>query len=365
MPDPALLPLEAVLHAAERSWRAYAPASLEYGFERGPLPLRHWLATRFCKQDRVTVDPDDILLTAGATHALQLVADTLAREGSVVLVESPTYNLAVALFRERHLSVAAVECDAEGLLPDRFEREVARLRAEGAEVAFLYLQPTFQNPTGSTMSPARKVQTLAVAEACGVRVVEDEAYRELGFSDELRPSLWAHAGPPTLRVGSFSKTMAPGLRLGWIAGPRAVIDRLSSSALFLSGGGIAHMAALAIGDLCERGCFDRHLSEIRIAYAARASALLSGVRSTYPELPDVDARGGFFAWMPLPAPTPRRRVLQVLSSYGVAAHPGSTFVAGSTDSRETHLRAAWSNRSGEELALAGRRLGRVLRELLG
>jgi DNA-binding transcriptional MocR family regulator len=269
-----------------------------------------------------------MLITAGATQALDLLCTRVAPRGGVVLVEELSYPFAVALFRDRGLGTVPVEIDDDGLVPERLRDVISRL-APGRS-AFLYCIPTLHNPTTRTMPLERRLELLSVAGSLGLTVVEDDTYREL-HPPFAPPSLWSLAGGEgVIRVGSFSKVLGPGLRVGWMTGPRTLMRRLSEDALFSGGGGIAHFAACVVGELMCSHEFAQHVVDLRQALTDRSNALLEGLGVAGP----ASGAGGLFHWWPMPEGQESEALRATAAQAGV----------GVLESRAGDATARWSGR---------------------
>ncbi len=341
-PDLALLPVEHLARAA-RAWRELGPAALEYGANAGPKPLRSWLAAR------LGCDESELLVTAGASHALQLIASAVG--GGVAVAERHTYQLGVNVLRSERVLVHEAAQDEEGMSADGLDRALGTLKAGGTSANLVYLQAAHQNPTSASMSQTRLEAVLAVAREHDVLVLIDDAYRELSFATRLASMA---ACPGVVHVGTFAKTIGPGIRVGWIQADANLIAQLEAHPLLVSGGGIAHLASLAVARFCVDGEYDRHLVRVRSAYAARARTLRAAlVEAGLPAAPA--ATGGFFVWQPLPAALPTPEIESALLAAGLIATPSERFaVAPSGDS--THVRLAFSRQPDELMAEAAQRL---------
>lgn len=363
-PDPRLLPVRALREAAARLLDEAGMEALSYGSQAGPESLLGWLQTRIERNEGQPVPREEITVTAGNSDALDQIATLFARAGDVALVESPAYHLALWILRDHGLELVPVPVDSEGLDVDAAAAAVRAVEAEGRRIALLYTIPTFQNPTGGCMSPARKQALVALAQRAGFPIVEDDVYRELAYDGPAPPSLWSLAPRGTvLRLGSFAKSLAPGLRLGWVNGSAEQIARLSGSGLRTSGGGVNHFSAMIVGRLLADGdFFDRQLAVFRDAYRARRDALCAALEAHLPAgCTWSRPGGGYFIWLRLPAGLDAAALVPVAERHGVAFATGARFHTGGGG--EDTLRLAFSLYTPEELADAGRRLGAALREV--
>jgi 2-aminoadipate transaminase len=344
------LPGQAWAEATAETMRVYGWQALTYGHEAGPGPLIDWLGEPAA----------NTFITAGASHALDLIARLLTSPGDVAIVDSPTYHLAMRIFAGHSLDLVGAPTDPQGIDPAALTRLVADLRAAGRRVGLLYLVPTFGNPTGLCLTTSRRADLLRAAREAGLTVVEDDTYRELWFGEAPPPSMWslAEAGE-AIRVGSFAKSVAPGLRLGWINAEAAFVRRLVDLGYVDSGGGVNHAAALTMATFAGSGAYGRHLGVIRALYAARRDMLVRALRKACPDLTVPNPAGGWFVWLPLPSGVSARALLPVAEEHGTSFMDGSRFFA---DGRgDGYVRLSFSMLPDPELEEAAARFAAALR----
>ena len=362
-PDPRLLPAEDIRRAASAVLAESGAEALSYGSQAGPASLLQVIRERVARREGVELPPEEITITAGNSDGLDQIATLFSRPGDVALVESPVYHLAMSILRDHGLQLVPVPVDADGLDVVAAARVVDSLQAQGRRIALLYTVPTFQNPTGGCMHPARKQALVELAARAGFLIVEDDVYRELAYDGPAPPSLWSSAPRGVvLRLGSFAKSLAPGLRLGWITGGAAQIERISGAGLRCSGGGVNHLTAMIVGRLLSDGDFyERQLEQLRAAYAARRDALCNTLAAELPQGCEWNRPGGgYFVWLRLPAGLDAGELLPIAERHGVAYSVGSRFYA--DGGGEDTLRLAFSLYTPGELAQAARRLAEAIRE---
>jgi 2-aminoadipate transaminase len=361
-PDPELLPVDALRQATARVFEKYGADALNYGFAAGPGPLIAWLCRRLAEVDAHAARPDELAITAGTSQALDQVATLFSRPGDVVLVEGPTYHLAVRILRDHPLELVAVPADQDGLQVDALQETLAQLRKRGRRIAFLYTIPTFHNPTGASLADDRRRRLVALAANETLVIVEDDAYRELSYDGPAPPSLWSLATPGTvIRLGTFAKSLAPGLRSGFISADPKTIDRIVDSGVFDSGGAVSHFASLVVAEFAATGEYAKNVDRLRAAYRARRDALLASLsehlgKAAHWQRP----AGGYFAWLTLGEPTPMAELLGAAEAAGTSFLPGATFyLARDTETRS--IRLSFSRYPPDVLAEAARRLGNAIR----
>jgi DNA-binding transcriptional MocR family regulator len=363
-PSPTLLPLAELQRAAAAMIERQGPAALAYGAERGAGPLLAWLHERIGRLEGRALAPEEITTTAGNSDALDQICALWTQPGDVVLVEMPTYHLAVRIMRDHPLELAPVPADASGLRVDALADTIARLRNAGRRPRLLYLVPTFNNPTGASLSADRRQALVDLAAGEELLIVEDDVYRELSYDGAAPPSLWSMAESDVVaRLGSFAKTLAPGLRVGWLTGGAALVRRLVDSGLRDSGGGVNHFAAMVAAEFCAGGRFEAHVANLRASYQARRDALLASLGASLPAGCEVRApAGGYFVWVTLPEGLNAVALLPHAEAQGMSYLPGSRFHLDGSGTGA--LRLAFSYYSEAELAEAAQRLGATIAKAL-
>lgn len=330
-PDPTLIDADGLRAAASRAFDLFGRETINYGFGRGPGPLRDWLRARLARIDpgATPVAAEAITVSGGFSHGFDQIATLMLKPGDVVFAQAPTYHLALRILRDHGVLLRAIPSDADGLRADALAAAIDVCRAEGQRPAMLYAIPTFNNPTGACWSAKRRDEVLAVADAAGVLIVEDDVYRELAFDAPAPPSLWSIARPGAVaRLGSFSKSLAAGLRVGWITADAALIERLEFSGITDSGGGPNQFAAMTAAAYCLNGdAYDAQLTHLRDAYRARRDALIGAVRAHLPGCTVKVPAGGLFAWIGLPPGVDGEALCARSEALGVSFLTGARFFA--------------------------------------
>jgi len=363
-PDPALLPAEGLARAAAHALSAHGADPLGYGAEQGPGRLVVQIQARLARAGGAPPPAERLMITGGASQALDMVCAQLSRPGDVALVEAPSYHLAQRIFRDRGLRLVGVPADAQGLHVDAADALLATLRERGERVAFLYTVATFNNPSGTTLSAERRGGLAALAGRTGLPVVEDEAYGELWYDVPPPPPVASFApDAPVVRLGSFAKCLAPGLRLGWMQADADLVARCVGSGVLDSGGGLNHFTAHVVAAFAELGLLDPHIEGLRSAFAARRDTLLAALARHLPaDCTWNPALGGFFVWVRLPAPLDAAALLPAAEAAGVSYLPGARFFPDGGGA--SFLRLSFSLLPPDQLDEGARRLGRVVRAAL-
>jgi DNA-binding transcriptional MocR family regulator len=363
-PNAALLPVAGLREAAVAALDRWGADALNYGADQGAGPLLAWLSERIARTEGRAPALSEIMITGGVSQALDQICTLCTQPGDIALVESPTYHLAIRILRDHPLQLIPVPADDQGLRIDAMAETIAELRRAGQRPRLLYTVPTFHNPTGASLAAARRSALVALAADEGLLIVEDDVYRELSYDAPALPSLWSLAAPDTVvRMGSFAKSLAPGVRLGWLTAGPAIAGRLIGSGLLDSGGGVNHFAALVVTAFCLSGQYDQQIEQLRASYRARRDALLEGMSTHLPPGCQWNAPGGgFFVWVRLPEALDAGELLPRAEAAGVSYIPGARFYTGGGGARA--LRLAFSLYEPDELIDAASRLGNVIREAL-
>ncbi len=287
IPAPECLPVEELADCARVALERDGRTILSYGPSPGYTPLRDWIAARH------EVDPARVFITNGSLQGFVFLAQRLA-PGKRVLVERPTYDRPLKILKELGADVVGLACDDEGLDPDALERE---LRA-GPAPAFLYLIPTFQNPSGRTLSTERRQRIVELAREHDLLVLEDDPYGLVRFEGEPLPSLFELSDGETTYSSSFSKTIAPGLRVGWFVFPADLAREIEATAT------ATYITPVLLGqatvhEFVSRGLFESNLERVRSLIGMRRDAMLAALDRELPGVPITRPDGGYFLWAEL------------------------------------------------------------------
>jgi len=352
LPSPKTFPISAFAQACADVLEHHGAAALQYAASEGYGPLREAVAAMLPWD----VDPAQVLITTGSQQGLDLVAKVLLDPGSNVLVETPTYLGALQAFAPMEPTPVSVASDEEGVVVDD-------LLAKGADARFIYLLPNFQNPTGRTMTEARRAAVSAAAAQVGLPIVEDNPYGELWFDNPPALPLTARNPDGCIYLGSFSKVLAPGLRLGFLVAPKAIFPKLlqAKQAVDLHTPIFTQRMVHAV---MQDGFLDRHVPTIRALYKGQRDAMVNALRR---EMKGLDVQftvpaGGMFLWVRMPAGIDTVALLPKAVERNVAFVPGAPFYAGAGDART--MRLSFVTASVEQIDTAIAALAEVVREQL-
>lgn len=352
LPSPKTFPVSAFSAACEKVLREDGHAALQYAASEGFGPLREMVAARLPWK----VDPAQVIITTGSQQGLDLVAKVLIDTGSRVLVETPTYLGALQAFTCMEPDIVGVAGDEEGI-------DLADLRAKAEAARFFYVLPNFQNPTGRTMNEAQRAALSLEAERLRLPLVEDNPYGDLWFDAPPPPPLAARNPDGCVYLGSFSKVLAPGLRLGFMVAPKSIYPKLlqAKQAADLHSPGFNQRVA---AEVMKDGFLNRHVPTIRALYKSQRDAMLAAMTRDMPEevrwnTPD----GGMFLWARLPEGMSAVDLLPRAVDKGVAFVPGAAFYADQADERT--LRLSFVTASVAQINLGIAALAEAIRAMRG
>jgi 2-aminoadipate transaminase len=364
-PDPATLLTDELRAAMAQAMSSpQSLAALQYGPEQGTQSLITFLVEKIQREQSIHLQPENIMVVAGSTHAVDMIARLYAKAGEVVLVEAPTYADSLHIFRDHHIELCSIPMDETGLLPQALADQLGRLSAQGKSASFLYTIPNFHNPTGSTISTERRRAVIELAHRFGFMVVEDDVYRDLAFDGVVPESYYAlMGGEQVLSIGSFSKTLAPGLRLGWLMGIAEAIQRFVNCGTTQMGGGANPFSANLVSAYCRSGAWEAHIQQVRELYKMRCHVALAALDRFMPtDVHWTHPRGGFFIWLTLPETVFAQEVKQVAAARGLLVAAGEGFFVNPADG-EHHLRLAFSCAKPDDIELGIGILAEVIQTL--
>ena len=348
LPAPEAFPVEAIARAHADVLAREGSAALQYSTTEGFAPLRAWIAARM-ETRGIRAAAANVLVTAGSQQGIDLVARVLLDPGDVVAVENPSYLAALQAFSSYEAELAVVGSDESGMRVDELE---VLLRSR--RVKLIYLVPTFQNPRGTTLSLERREKLAKLAHDHGVVVLEDDPYGDLRYGGKALPAI-AAMEPSVIHLSSFSKTLAPGFRLGWAVASEPMIRALTvaKQAADLHSGTLSQRA---VSRLLETFDYDAHVAKVCALYGERLSVMLAALAQSFPAGSTwTRPEGGLFVWVRLPDGLDAQELLEEAMREKVAFVPGAPFYA--ADPVRSTLRLNFSNRPPELIADGMARLG--------
>lgn len=364
LPDPASFPVDDLREAAHTVLRSKAEVALQYGPEQGYGPLIDYLIRKWQQDERTSTSRENVTMSFGSTDAVNVLSQQLAQAGDVVLVEAPSYRDTLHLFRDHGLRLVQVPIDEQGLKSDVLRDTLLTLKRDGVKPRFLYTIPTFQNPSGITLGLSRRKEIIELAYEFDFLILADDVYRDLYYEGDVPPALGAvdPEGNRVITVGSFSKVLAAGLRLGWIIANPDIITELVNSGVRCMGGGANPLVSHVVAEYCLAGHLQAHIENLRKLYRRRRDVMLRALAASMPEFVSWnEPQGGYFTWLNVGVALSASEVVRVADQRGVTCLPGTAFFTG--DSRDDHIRLAFSYVPSEEIEQGISKLAEVIDEL--
>jgi 2-aminoadipate transaminase len=319
LPSPATFPVEEMRAAYDKVLSQQGKVALQYGPTDGYGPLREWIANRLSTEG-TRISPEQVLMVSGSQQALDLLGKVLIDEGSRVLVETPSYLGALQAFSVYRPEFVSVQTDEAGLVPDSVPGVAAGAR-------LLYSLPNFQNPTGRTLSVARRVELVETCARLGLPLIEDDPYGALSYRGEPMPKMLTMNPDGVVYMGSFSKVLTPGIRLGYVVAPLPLVRRLETAkqAADLH---TAQLTQMVVYEVVKDGFLDAHIPTIRSLYANQCQVMLDAMAEHFPSsVTWTKPEGGMFIWVTLPKQIESMKLLEQALAQNVAFVPGSPFYA--------------------------------------
>lgn len=367
LPAPEVFPLEQFRDACNRVLEEFGPQALQYSTTEGYRPLREMIA-RHTRRYAVEVTPENILITSGSQQALDFIGRLFINRGDHIVVESPTYLGAIQAWNAYGAQYITIPTDEHGMIVDELEKALR------VGPKFIYVLPNFQNPGGWTLSLERRKRLVELADRYGVPIVEDDPYGQLRYEGEHLPPVVAldsqyraengkHYSGNVIYLSTFSKILAPGIRLAWVIAPQEVIRRLvmAKQAADLHTATFNQMVAYEVG---KGGFLDEHVKVIRRVYKERRDVMLEMMEELFPpQVRWTRPEGGMFLWVMMPKGTDAAEVLRLAIERKVAFVPGAPFHP--NGGGENTMRINFSYSSPETIRQGITRLAGVLQEVLG
>jgi len=325
MPFVSALPRELVDASLERVVRDHGPQALQYGSGQGLPRLREQILDVMALEG-IRASVDDIVVTTGSQHGLELVTKLFVDAGDVVLAEAPSYVTALVVFRSFEADVRHVETDEFGLVPNALRERIAAVKAAGKRIKFLYTVPSFGNPSGVTLTWERRLEILEICRSEGILVLEDNPYGLLWFESPPPHAMRSIEDEGVVYLGTFSKTLAPGLRVGWVLAPHAIREKLilANEAAVLSPSSFTQYVVSEYLAACD---WRAQIDTFRGVYRERRDAMLDALDDYLPDLEWTHPTGGFYVWLTLPDNLDSKAMLPRAVKELVAYTPGTAFFA--------------------------------------
>ena len=320
-PSLSILPLDLIREAAQARSSQKDNSFLQYGAEQGDGHFRLALANFLTKGYGFDVKSESIFVTNGISNALDLICTLFTKAGDTIFVEEPTYFLALRIFEDHHLKVISIDTDENGLVIESLEENLAEFHPK-----FLYLIPTFHNPTGATIPQERREKLVQLAKEHDFIIAADEVYHLLSYARKPPKSFAAYIGiENVISLGSFSKTLAPGLRLGWLQAHPEKIKRFNSCGLLDSGGGLNPFTSAIVGEVIKSGGLEANISKLINIYRSRLHVMDSALHQHLPDIEFSVPGGGYFFWLRLHEKIDAKELRKNAQFFKVDFRPGTLF----------------------------------------
>lgn len=359
MPNISGLPLDVVADAIDDVVREHGTVAMQYGSGQGIPELREQI-TDVMRLEGIEAHPDDVVITVGSQQAVDLVTRIFCDPGDVIICEAPSYVGALGVFKSYQCDVVHAEMDADGLVPEALRAAIASVRAAGKRIKFLYTIPNFHNPAGVTLSVERRREIVDICAREGILILEDNPYGLLGFDGEPLPAMRSMSSDNIIYLGSFSKTFAPGFRVGWALAPHTVREKLvlaQESATLCP----PQFSQMAISAYLANHDWQGQIKQFREMYRERRDAMVSALEDMMPagchwNVPS----GGFYVWLTLPPGVNAKAMLPRAVTARVAYVPGTAFFADGFGS--SSMRLSYCYPTPERIREGVRRLAGVIEE---
>jgi 2-aminoadipate transaminase len=350
---------------AQKALTTFRPETLQYGLALGMPEMRSWIAA-YMKENGLDVSADNVLVVNGAKHGLDLICRLLLDEGDAVVVTAPTYFTCIPIFKTFGVDFIEVSQDAEGLVVSELSETLERRKRAGQSIPkLIYDVPDYHNPSGVTMSSERREALVELADAYGIYIVEDSPYRRVRFDGEQEPMVkMFDRGDTVFVLGTFSKLVAPGLRIGWVVTSKEMAARLS---YLKSDAGSCPLTQRIIVEFCKAGLLPAHTKLVQDTYRKHRDAMVDALRRELPEVSFTVPRGGYYLWLTLPPGIDSDKLAERALHEKVGIISGTRFFAGlgpkGTGAPKNHIRVCYSHATLEEINESIQRLARAVRSM--
>jgi 2-aminoadipate transaminase len=363
--DPDRLPLDGLISAADSVLRREGRTLSTYGLSSGPQgyrPLRDFLVGKLKNDAGINCTADDILITSGSLQALDLVNATLLERGDTVILEEDCYQGSINRLTRLGVNIVGIPLDANGMRMDALSNALDDLKRKGVRPKYIYTIPTVQNPTATILPVERREQMLRLAQAHGVPIFEDDCYADLIWSGERPPALYAMSERGgVIYIGSFSKSIAPALRVGYVVAPWQVMSRTLA---LKTDGGSGALEQMVLAEYSIRN-FSKHVPELRRGLRAKLETLMESLQEHFGSTAEFeDPKGGIFLWVKLPDGVDAMKLYEPALAAGVAINPGPQWSVNKEHSR-SRMRLCFASPSHEEINQGVAALADVCRRQFG
>jgi 2-aminoadipate transaminase len=363
--DPDRLPLDGLIAAASSVLKREGRTLATYGLNSGPQgyrPLREFLAGKFKTDAAIDCTPDDILMTSGSLQGLDLVNRTLLERGDTVIIEQDCYQGSINRLLRLGVTPIGIPLDGDGIRIDLLSNALDDLKRKGVRPKYIYTIPTVQNPTGTILPLERRRELLRLSAAHGVPIFEDDCYADLIWSGERPPAIYAMSERGgVIYIGTFSKSIAPALRVGYIVAPWEVMSRMLA---IKNDGGTGALEQMVLAEYCTAN-FSKHVPVLRQTLRGKLETLMEALTQSFGSAAQFDdPKGGIFLWITLPDNVDTQKLYQPALAAGVAINPGAEWSVNKAHGRN-RMRLCFASPSHEEINHGVAALAEVCRREFG
>jgi 2-aminoadipate transaminase len=357
IPDAGSLPIDDLIECNDRVLRREGSFALQYGGVQGYPGLREWLAADFNRREDMGVGPENFVIVCGAAGGLGDICETFLDPGDVAILERPSFPGSVRTIVSCLPEIAGVPVEEDGLSCEALEQTIERVKSEGKRAKLLYTIANFHNPAAATLSEERRRTVVDLCRRNNILIVQDDAYGAINFGREPARSLFSLAGGTgAVVLGTFSKTLATGLRLGWVMGEQPVIDAITRMRFDM---GVSPWTSRVVAEFCQSGRFDEHVPRVVEIYRRKRDAMLAALDERCPKYARWSTpHGGFFLWLELSEGVDPRRLYETAHEEGVGYAGGRAFFDDGSGSN--YVRLCYSNVAESDIPEAIMRFGRAL-----
>jgi len=365
-PSRDLIPASEIQRTLDDMWRDETSMRMfEYGNEQGDPDLIAFLVERFNQHEQLNITSDNMMIIGGSTAGVTLMTTLLAQAGDTILVDSPSYRDALHIFHDNGLDMHGVPIDGGGVIIEEMVKTLEMLRKAERLPKFYYVVPTFQNPSGITLSRERRLEIIELSQLYGFTIVEDDVYSDIRFVDDVPPSFYELVnGENVIRLGTFSKTLSPGMRLGWMISDLERIEQFVTSGTMAMGGGANPFTARLVAQFCWNGAWDNHVQWLRGRYQTRRDTALKALEKHMPEgVTWTQPEGGYFIWVTLPDSVTVDELEKLANAQNVYFASGRGFYV-NPDNGAHGLRLSYSLVTFDDMKRGIAVLGNAIRQLI-
>ena len=322
-PDPESIPVAELINSLSTGLEEEGKELAFYPHPDGYPPLRKFVSKKLSQDRNIDVRPEQIVLTDGSLESIYMVSEVLIDNGDVVLTEKYTYSGTLRIFNRFRAEVIGVECDQSGIIPSDLEKQIKAIKASSKKIKLLYTIPTFQNPLGFSLPESRRLELLSITQKFQIPILEDDCYVDLNYEDNSYPSIYSlDTSKSVIYVGSFSKIIGPGTRMGYVVAPDKMLDKIR---IVKSGGGVNQFAALAIHRFAVTG-LSSHISKINDILCRKRDAMLAALGENFGSQGTWNnPGGGLYIWLQMPEGADVAGALPAALEADVGYQPGTVF----------------------------------------